>query len=152
MENPALSQLHQYLKTKNDAQTIMRIIGSLGDALYKEPFTMKEALAQYAPFEIAAAIERAAPDPEDKSGLQKFFSQLQKDITELPIIHIILPFSPKEKLIKVIHDWFYDNFQKTVLLDVTIDPDLGGGSVISFRGRANDYSLKNQIDQMNAGV
>ena len=149
MNPSALTNLHPFLRTKGDVNNFALVCSRVIDALYTDSFDLHNMLLQNIPYEIAAAIEKSAPATTDKKALQEFFLNTQKMIATLPMVHIILPFSPKEKLVKLMQDWFYQSYQKTVVLDISVDPNLIGGSVISFRGRANDYSLKNAIDQMN---
>jgi F0F1-type ATP synthase delta subunit len=152
MENTALSNLHSFLRTKSDTNNLIHILDKLIDGLFKETFDFKNDLSKEASYELFEALEKTVyqfcHNPADRKVLQDFLSALKKEIVELPIIHIILSIAPKQNLVKAIHDWFYQNYQKTVVLDISVDPSLIGGSVLSFAGKANDFSLKSRIDQM----
>lgn len=147
-----LSALHPFLITKNDAQKLMALAGALGESVFKDGFSLHAQLSADSSYELTKAIETVIKqsniNPTDTKGLQSFFNNLQKEIEALPIIHIILAVSPKEKLLIQIHDWFYQNFQKTILLDIAVDTELIAGGIISFEGRANDYSLASKLEQM----
>jgi hypothetical protein len=152
MEHTALSQLHPYLKTKKDVNRLINILENLTEELFKEAFNLQQFLSREGSYDFVESFQNAlktnCPDPSDKHQMQNYIAKAQEEIEKLPIVHIILPFAPKESLIAVIHDWFLLNYKKTVVLDVAVDPDLIGGSVLSFQGRANDYSLKGQIEQL----
>src|SRR5688572_27780860 len=143
MNNTALATLQPYLRTKQDVNDLIEILSKLIEELYTESFNLNNFLIQHISYELASSIEKISPNPNDKRALQDFYLKLQKDIENLPLIHIILPFAPKVSLITIIHDWFYQSYHRVVILDITVDPTLIGGSVISYKGRANDYSLKN---------
>lgn len=152
-QNINLLRLHPYLRTKNDANEVMVVLEKLKDELFKETFTLSDVLTQNVPHEFAAGIQNLITElginDKDRNSLQSFFTMIIENISSLPVVHIMLSVSPKAKLLEEIHEWFYQNFQKTVLLDISIDPGIIGGCTISFKGRANDYSLKNRIDQMS---
>ncbi|HVF69456.1 MAG TPA: F0F1 ATP synthase subunit delta [Xanthomonadales bacterium] len=149
-----LSALHQYLIVKDGVNKLVLLFEKLNGELFKESFTLDGFLTTETSFELTHAIlnllEENKINKSDRDGLQSFFTQIQEQISTLPVIHLMLAFYPKDKTIRAIHDWFYDNYKKTVLLDITVDRTLIGGSVVSFKGRANDYSLKNRIEQMQA--
>lgn len=148
-----LSALHPYLVTKNEVNNLSLLLRKLTGQLFKEGFDLDKFLAQETSYELNQSIknllkENRLSTASDKSTLQTFFLQVQEPISSLPVVHIILAFPPKVGLVKFIHDWFYQNFKKTVTLDISVDPSLIGGGVISFGGKANDYSLKNTIEQV----
>ncbi len=147
-----ISALHSYLRTKNEATKLILLLEKLIDELFKEIFSLDKILASELTLELKIIIEKLIKESgiktENKKEVQAFLAKLQEELSRLPVVHIILSISPKEQQVEIIHNWFYQNFQKTVLLDISIDPTIIGGGVISFNGRANDYSLRNKIGQM----
>ncbi len=146
-----LSALHPYLVTKNEVTKLSLFLRQLTSELFKEGFDLDAYLAKETSYELNQSIKNLLKENQlsgtaDKSALQAFFLKIQEPISALPVVHIILAFSPKVGLLKILHDWFYQNFKKTVVLDISVDASLIGGGVISFSGKANDYSLKNRID------
>ncbi len=148
-----LSALHPYLVTKNEVNKLLLLLRQLTSELFKQGFDLDTYLANETSYELAQGIKNLLKENQlspnaEKSILQNFFLKIQEPISSLPVVHIILAFSPKVGLVKFIHDWFYQNFKKTVTLDISVDESLIGGGVISFNGKANDYSLKNTIEQI----
>lgn len=149
-----LAALHPYLVTKNEVNNLSLLLRKLTSELFKEGFDLDTFLANETSYELNQSIKNLLKENQltgatDKSALQAFFLKIQEPISSLPVVHIILAFPPKAGLVKFIHDWFYQNFKKTVTLDISVDSSLIGGGVISFKGKANDYSLKSRIDQVS---
>jgi F0F1-type ATP synthase delta subunit len=148
-----IQPLHPFTRTKKEAQDLAAFLSNLNEKVFVKDFNLHEYLIKNAPDDLAAAIVKTAAinhiSVENKDLLQQFFTNASGAIRTLPTAHFILPFDPDRKIIKKIHEWLYENTGKTVILDLTIEPDIIGGCVISFNGRANDYSLAGKIDQMD---
>ncbi|HSW47687.1 MAG TPA: F0F1 ATP synthase subunit delta [Candidatus Saccharimonadales bacterium] len=149
-----LTALHSYLRTKRETTGLIIVIEKLQEAVFKQNFNLDNALSKDVPLEEKDVIEKLIRDSginiENRQDVQTFLTKLQKEVSSLPTIHIILAISPKEEMIEAIHNWFYQNYKKTVLLDISVDETVIGGGVISFDGKANDYSLRNTISQMQS--
>ena len=147
-----ISALQPYLITKEGTQNITELLKTLHNELFTENFLFDAALSEHASYDKSNAISQTASENginiADKSALQHFFISVQDEIKILPVVHIILSFRPKEGLVREIHDWFYEKFKKIVILDISADPEIIAGGVISFAGKANDYSLRGKIEQM----
>lgn len=147
-----LSALQPFLKTKDDANHLIATVENLADNLFKGDFILSDFLSKNFPYDLKLAIEKtlvsSSINSDNKEELSKFFKNLLEEIGKLPLIHIILAKSPLEELVNSIHLWFYQNYKKTVLLDISIDNSIIAGAVLSFNGRAQDYSLSSKIEQM----
>jgi hypothetical protein len=148
-----LSALQPLIKTKTERTEIMVFFQNLSNEIYKNNFDLKEHLSKTVSGEFADAVITLTSDnlinTDNKSGLEKFFLKVQAEIKNLPTAHIILAFNPKKELIQLIQEWFYEKFKKIVILDIAVDPDIIGGCVISFNGRANDYTLLGKIERLS---
>jgi F0F1-type ATP synthase delta subunit len=147
-----LSALNPYLKTKNEANELIIVLEKLNEGIFKENFNLSELLTTITTYDLKTALEKFfQTESVGKSGgveLKSFILSLQKEINSLPVIHIILSFPASENTISYIHDWFYENYKRIVLLDISVDKSIIAGSVISYNGRAQDYSLATKIGQM----
>jgi hypothetical protein len=148
-----LLPLHTFLRTKKEANQLTALFEKIEDALFKENFSLGTTLSKNTSYDQAEQIKKVLRDSninmESKDELREALKSLRKQLTALPIIHLILAFSPNDEIVDMIHDWFYNNYKKMVLLDISIDKSIIGGSVISFNGRANDYSLGAKIEQLS---
>jgi len=147
-----LTALHSFLKTKKDASKLNGLFEKLNSELFKENFNLSDFLSQNASYELKELLEKiiqeAQPSTRNTNDLRSLFSNLQKEIAELPIVHMIMSFAPNEQTVNMIHSWFYTSYKKIVILEISIDKSLIAGAVISFGGQANDYSLATQIEQI----
>lgn len=147
-----LSALHEFIKTKDEAQETIVLFEKMSDEIFKSNFELKQYLLDNTSNSFLDATLGAITDNnvkiEDKAALQKFLKNAAIEIENLPTAHIILAFPPKKILVTKIQQWFFDNIKSLVVIDISIDPDIIGASIVSFNGRANDYSLKNKIEQM----
>lgn len=148
-----LTALHPYLRTKKDAQELCLIIQKIIDGAFNQNFSIEKMSSKEIPYELKKLIEKLMSESDikadDKNGQLKFFKQLKEEILVIPVIHMIFAFYPKQDLIASIQDWFYLNYKKTVLLEISIDETIIGGMIISSEGRANDYSLKTKIEMIS---
>jgi len=147
-----LISFHPYLKTKEDVGKTVTMLDSLSDKLFRQDtLNPSETFASELPYSLSTIIEKLISeqniDMQDKKNLQAFINQLKKDLSSLPILHIILAIEPNQKLIDQIHSWLYETIKKLIILDITVDETIIAGAAISFDGRANDYSLRNQMEQ-----
>jgi F0F1-type ATP synthase delta subunit len=87
---------------------------------------------------------------QNQAEATAFLNKLAEAISTLPTVHLTLAVAPKMQLIKTISQWFIATYQKTVLLDIKVEPSLMAGSIVEFNGRYKDYSLKKSITASNA--
>jgi hypothetical protein len=144
--NPIL--FRSFLKTTADAVEFQLVIDKLSDELFKSNLSPEEILTAETAYDKAVAIRMLAQeykiDLRDKSLLQKFLAEIYNAITTLPVVEMTIAVTPKRTLIRNIHDWFYSNYKKAVLINPVIDQSIIGGSIIRFDGKYKDYSLKQQ--------
>lgn len=145
-----LSALSQYIKTKKDANDFITFLEELSAGVFKERASLQDELAKKAPYELISIIEKLQQsqniNTSDKNAQQNFFTDLKTLISSLPVVHLILARQPNSQTVQTIRRWFFINYKKLVLLDITTDETLIAGSVISFNGKANDYSLRSQLE------
>lgn len=152
MQTLDLAPMHPYIRTKSDANELVLKLESLGENIFKKDTVLEKILEVELPDNLSRGIEELAKiqaiNMQDKTSLGQFINQLQESLSSLPVIHLILAVEPNNQLINIIHDWFYQTYKKLVLLDISYDKSLIAGAVISFNGKANEYSLRNKIAQM----
>lgn len=148
-----LTALHSFINTKKEATEIIILFENLSSQIFIENFDLEEFLTENTPAilakDILSAISENKINVNDRKALQEFFINAIKEIKNLPTVHMILAFEPKIDLIKQIQEWFYENLKKIVILDISVDPEIIAGSIISYQGLANEYTLANKIEQLS---
>lgn len=147
-----LSAIHPFLKTKSEANDLIILLQKLQEGIFKKNSTMSTLLAETADFELKTALEKLFLEEKvgdnNKIELKSFILDLQKAINSLPRAHIIISRPITSEFLNTIHNWFYETYKQIVLLDISVDEKIIAGCVISFGGRAQDYSLAAQLEQM----
>lgn len=148
-----LNPLFPYLKTRKDATELTVLFEDVSDNLFKDNLTSEKVFNSKLPYDLASILGKMSQEKnislQDKNALQDFLNKIQHEISKIPVVHIILAIDPTKDMIDEITNWFYVKYERLILLDITIDKDLIGGASLSFNGRANEYSLRNQIAQMH---
>lgn len=147
-----IQSLGPYVKTAADATELSMLLDRVSEGLFKTDASATQAVMKEVPYDLGAAINKLAADQnvgmEDKAGVQEFFVTLQEDLQQLPVVKLTLAVKPKAQLINLIHDWFYQTYHKMVLLDITVNPDIMAGSIVSAGGKYFDASLAKQMNDL----
>jgi F0F1-type ATP synthase delta subunit len=138
-----------FIKTTNDAMELSQVLDQISESLFKTDASAMEAVMKAVPYDLGVALNKLAIEHnvgmEDKAGVQKFFVKLQEDLSTMPVVKLTLAVKPKAELITLIHTWFYHTYHKIVLLDITVDPDIMGGSIVSAGGKYYNGSIGKRI-------
>ncbi len=74
-----------------------------------------------------------------------FLETVKQTVVQIPEITLILAFAPTEQMISVISFWFTTSAKKAVVLDISVDKTLIGGTIIGLNGMYKDFSLKRKL-------
>lgn len=140
-----------FLKTKDEAGQFLVIIDQLIGSIFQTNFNFEanlDKLLTHEQKEQVLALARAkGVNLSQVSQIKSFLQNLTKEINSLPVIDLTMAYSPKEKSLEDIHNWFYINFKKSVLLNINVDKKIIGGAVVAFKGKYYDYSVLKRLDQ-----
>lgn len=78
----------------------------------------------------------------------QFLDRLKNYLKEIPQIKMVIAFSASNKFLKKIGNWLEDEIGTKVILDITVNPKIGGGIIIEYQGRYLNLSLAKKIDQL----
>ena len=149
-----IQSLGPYIKTTNDAMELSQVLDQISENLFKTDASAMESVLKEVPYDLGMALNKLAAEHnigmEDKGHVQQFFVKLQEDLTAMPVVKLTVAVKPKAELIKMIHEWFYRTYHKVVLLDITVNPEILGGSIVSVGGKYYDGSIKKRITGGNA--
>jgi F0F1-type ATP synthase delta subunit len=148
-----IQSLGQYVKTTTDAMELAQVLDNIAEGLFKTDASAMDAVMKEVPYDLGMALNKLAAEHnvgmDNKAGVQQFFVKLQDDLTAMPVVKLTLAVKPKAELINTIHEWFYRTYHKIVLLDITVNPDIMGGSIVSVGGKYYDGSI---VKRMNGGT
>jgi hypothetical protein len=151
--NSTINKLRQYLRTEQDANEMSTLFTHIRSVLFKDPGSLTDLLNVNAPYELKQSIvglmNEAGTEVNDKIKADEFISALKNSIDLLPRIELTLAFLPKEEIVEQISEWFMTNFHSVVILKISVDPTLIGGSIIAYNGEYKDYSIKNILPNLS---
>lgn len=79
---------------------------------------------------------------ESRLAIKEFIEKIQKKISSLSVLSIILAFEPNEATLRSLSAWFLLNTKKQVLFDISVDKGLIGGAAIYSNGKYLDFSIR----------
>lgn len=93
--------------------------------------------------EIRKIIKQTASSR--KEDIKILLSNAYRTICALPILKLTLAFEPSEAVIGNLSRWARQNLAAGILLDLSLDRSVLGGSVISYNGKFYDLTLKKKL-------
>lgn len=145
-----IQPLSKHLKTTTDTRELQNTLDHVADGLYRTDLSAEESIRTTLPYDQAIIINKLAAQEgilmNDKPSVQAFLQDIRKEVTTLPTVQITFASAPSATLITHIHDWFYRTYQKSVLLDVKVDPKIVAGCIISSKGKYYDFSVGKQAE------
>lgn len=89
----------------------------------------------------------------NKDNVYQIFTDLEKQITNCPVLTMYLTFEPDEMALPQIGSFARQQFNKpSLILDIKIDPNLITGAALAWKGVYKDYSLRLKIGQRKAEI
>jgi F0F1-type ATP synthase delta subunit len=93
-------------------------------------------------------LERKNLISKDPERNRAFFEEFKKYLLEIPQVKIEVAFKPKREFLKKIINFFEREFQRKIILDLTINPEIIGGIVFEWKGKIFDFSLAKRIEKI----
>ena len=142
--------LSAFFQTKAQSADFSSRLAALSEKIYETNFNLEKSLMEQFGLKKKDEFMKILRDQnvsiETNTELKKFLTDMQKDISALPVLSLTLAFEPKEKTLKALSEWFVLNIKKQLLLEINVDPQLIAGASISFNGKDSDYSIREKFD------
>lgn len=140
-----------FLKTESDAHDFMSKIDTLCDTAFTAKTTVEKKSNELFSYEgkklLLSWCKINNIDLKDPLQTQEALHALKEYMAGLPVIGIQLAFPPTEYVVKSMIDWCSLYLKKRVLLDISVNPTLIAGIILSVNGRYKDYSVKEKLKQ-----
>lgn len=136
------SDLGYLVRTVYEADILLGEVRLLMTSFYKSEDDFGKALTKNIRGASSNFIKKLTDKSEDKLGVLK---NLEKEIQELPRIHLIVGFEPNDETITKIHTWLRSEVSSNLILDLVYDYQILGGAIIEYQGKFADYSTKKKI-------
>lgn len=114
--------------------------------------SLKNLFTNILPYTLSEKLQEAlqkndildAGETEQKAYLEK----LMESIRSLPLIKLTFAFVPTRGFLQECCDNITGLLKQPVLIDLTVDPTIIGGALISYNGKYVDLSIKHQIESL----
>jgi F0F1-type ATP synthase delta subunit len=144
--------LSDFFHTKSQATDFSIHLATISEDIYQTNFDLEKVLTEHfgttKKDKFISLLRDNKINIFDNTDLKGFLDKIQKRITDLPVLSLVVAFEPTDETFKVLSEWLILNIHKEVLLDITIDTKLIGGATVSFNGKYADCSIKPQFDQI----
>lgn len=151
------SDIIHLIPTKYEADHFLIQLDAMVDSLFSIKSDIKTKMKEVFPAEKRTAIEALCQknniDIMNYVTFQRFLLDLKEYISHLPVIQITLAFEPKETTVQRISSWFSYHMKQTVLVNISTDRRILGGSIIAYNGKYLDYTLQKILgEKFEAGL
>jgi hypothetical protein len=148
--NDHIAQLFTYIYTKKDAMVFLEKLTKLGDSLFSvnvdTQAKLDEMLTHPEKELLVSYAKEKQVSLEDPIQFRKLMPTLKSDIAAIPTISLVLALTPTEKMIHTLSSWFVVKLGKKCFIDISVKPEIIGGTVFSLDGVVKDYSIKKYLD------
>lgn len=110
---------------------------------------------------IKSFLERESVTAQDRKAIESWGEEFAKSFTKetayeltdiltesiknLPLVNLYVPYEPTEKDVDRFGEWFRENIDKYILLDIHVDASTFGGCAFAVDGVYKDYSLRSRL-------
>lgn len=135
-----------FAKTKAEALDFSDRVSAIANMVYQSGFQLDQTLMQTFGMQKKDAFLSLLRDhkvsTESHSDLKNFLTKIQETTLALPTLSLTLAFQPTEQTLETLSRWFMLNIKKQVLFDITVDPKIIAGMLISYQGKYLDFTIK----------
>lgn len=141
--------IYANVRTTHERSMLYNGIEALTEALYQKGGSLREEIIDtQLPHAVALPLKDtlmrfpvSSPD-----AAKEFLAGLRDALTQLQILSLEVAFEPTEETIAVLTLWMRAHIGANVIMDISIDRTLLGGSRISFGGRYKEINLASIIE------
>lgn len=141
-----------FFRTKAQATDFAARLSAIAEKIYQTEFNLENILMEQFGLQkrdkFMTLLRENNVNTGAPSDIKDFFDKLQEKISSLPVLSLTVAFEPKEQTLLALSQWFLLNIDKQVLLDITVNPAIIAGAVISINGKHLDFSVKPKFDQL----
>ena len=132
------------VRTTHERSILYNSIEALTEALYKKGVSsLDEIIDMQLPHAVAPSLkDRLMRLPlSSPDAAKEFLAGLRDTLMQLQILSLEVAFEPTEETIAVLTVWMREHIGANVIMDISVDHALLGGSRISFGGRYKEINL-----------
>lgn len=145
--NPSV--IDKIITTKR-ADELLQLLSFAVNIKFSYPYdtesTTNKLKKHFSPAEIALFLEIQKQD-KDKYTTSEGLTELKNYIENLPLYDITLSFEPSYAFIQRLYTTLVEKLNSKRLLNISIDPSIIGGLILTIDGSYYDFTLNTQFSQ-----
>lgn len=138
------SEILDKVRTKQEAVYLKGEIDLLLKAIYQSKETnFQEVLDKNVRSWVSELLRKGI----EKSAInnEPYLKGLKRELSDLKSLNLTIAFEPTEKNLHRLHNWVLDNLGKGIVLEIIVNANILGGSIISYQGKFFDSSVRNKL-------
>lgn len=139
------SNILSTIKTTSDLDKLKDELDLLKDSVYQSgESSFQKVLKSQVRSKISTEISEEISKLE--INISEYLESLDKKLDNFEAVKITLAIEPTELTVEKMHNFISSAINKDTALEITINPHLVGGVVISYKGEYRDFSLAKLIE------
>lgn len=74
-------------------------------------------------------------------------AKLEVELKKIRVLTVYVPFEMPDEEVRILGGWLRKNIDPGIIFETRIDPDLIGGTALSWKGIYKDYSLRQTLSE-----
>jgi hypothetical protein len=145
-----LSMIH----TIYDRDALIHELNVLDEHLFQASQSTREAIRTYVSARYAAELIHITTElgigQTENGRLKSVVDEIIDQLSHMKELDLRVAFDPNEEDIQALSQWIRFHVGVNAILNVTYDPTVTGGAIITYGGAYRDYSLATRIDEQLA--
>src|SRR3989344_810223 len=137
------STFFTFIQTADDLELMQEEVLTLLNSFYENKQTFDDALKSKVRKKTADAIREAAERGHD---VKELLESLAAELNKLERFKITLAIELTQLGIDKVYSYIVQQLGRRIVLEISYDPTIVGGAVISFQGNYRDFSLSRFLD------
>lgn len=133
--------------TKDDVLYLKEKILKLQQEVFRKAGSLSEKAKEVSEKELVEIIfdsEKKGKISLDPKKQFDYLENLQKELDDLPVLKMVLAFSPSPEIIKRISQFVREGGEK-IVLDIAVNPEIIGGVILEYKGKYLDLSFCKEV-------
>lgn len=133
------------VRTTEDLQAFIADVERVQKALFSTKKVLEQTLSESIERNRSKLIQAAIAKAITHSAKSNALQSLIKTLTSYPLLHLTIAFAQTPESIEKLSNWARELYGETIILDITTDPSLIGGAIVSVDGIYLDHSMRNML-------
>jgi F0F1-type ATP synthase delta subunit len=146
-----MNSLLKNVFTKEDLLSLKQEISEIQKKIFSQSGLLSEKAKNIARKELLEFILEAESKGEiyfDPKEQFEFLENLKRRLESLPVLKMVLAFSPPLGTIERISQFLERDLGKKIILDLSCNPEIIGGTILEYEGKYINLSLAKNLERV----